>query len=147
MGTTTAEFIWLMKQIRQAVEKGLRSNPDLELGEHQVLYSYDNPRIHQGAQDDLEEIGISPLDRVPLPPYSPDMHKVIEHIHSNLGKALKRRLDEDSRICKPKHYAEVLQEEFYKMDTASIQSDIKSLKKTYNEIARRGGEWPHSCFR
>jgi len=95
--------------------------------------------------EDLEKLRIIPYDRWPLPVCSPDMHQTIEHVHSILSSNVKARLL--SSLCKPERYADVLEEESYKLSTTSIQLDVQSLKKTYREIVRLEGDWPLSKFR
>lgn len=57
-----------------------------------VMYSYDNPSIHKAAEEMLEKMGITQNERVRLPPYSPDMHKVIEHAHANVARIFQNHL-------------------------------------------------------
>ena len=49
-----------------------------------ILYSWDNDRIHVGA--DLATVGIADDMRLELPECSSDMHKVIEHVHGNIQR-------------------------------------------------------------
>ena len=74
-----------MEQIRQDAEAKLApflKAEGMDCGD--ILYSWDNDRIHVGA--DLATVGIADDMRLELPECSSDMHKVIEHVHGNIQR-------------------------------------------------------------
>ena len=76
-----------MEQIRQDAEAKLApflKAEGMDCGD--ILYSWDNDRIHVGA--DLATVGIADDMRLELPECSSDMHKVIEHVHGNIQREL-----------------------------------------------------------
>ena len=111
------------------------------------LFSFDNPPIHQKAMP--SRAGIKADQRVPLPPRSPDMHKVIEHCFGILSRAMNTKLLEDSSIKSIEQYKTEIESLFYSRITReSIQADVKSLVNTYTHIAGEGqGGWPPSDLR
>lgn len=114
----------------------------------QPIVSYDNPIIHKAATEQLETLGVSQKrDRAPLAEYSPDMHKVIEHLHSNLQKAFWLRLRGDARINTPPQYVDLLFECFYSLGKEAISRDVQSLIPTHQAIIEEEGGWPEKSFR
>lgn len=73
-----------MKAIQEAASE--RVAPLLVGNEQQQLvWSFDNDRVHQSALPMLREQGwLTNTKRAPLPPFSPDMHKVVEHCIARL---------------------------------------------------------------
>lgn len=154
-GPTALEFTEeVMKPTMEAANKLLRGNP--EFAEYfpegaSVLYSFDSARIHQSALSKDKEgksmLGAIGFDaeqhRVPLPPYSPDMHKVIEHAH---GRAVNKFQDWLYKTPGPftmKKYKKQFEKIFKECCTPSIVSaDVDSLKGLYNEIRRVQGQLP-----
>lgn len=136
-----------MKATKKKAEDGLYKYSSLFKGTRDILYSYDNPRIHESAADLLERAGISPADRVPLPPYSPDMHKVIEHAHSNLQQIFKQMIRDNSNIKTPVGYEYALRRAAKQLSKESIARDVQSLPETYKAIIKEGGKWPAKKFR
>jgi hypothetical protein len=131
------EFNQIMKKFREkAEERGNRLH--LQRGEH-WLYSWDNDKIHKGA--DLAQMGINKKHRFPLPELSSDMHKVVEHVHAWLDFHMQRWLLKQNRAtitidaCKQQ-----LEHLFYNVLTKeSIQKDVRSLAQTYEAIVLAGG--------
>jgi hypothetical protein len=127
--------------------------------------SYDNNKIQKNA--DLGQMGVLPEERVPLAPYMPDGHKVIEHVFArakyklveqvySLGSAADRITAAD---------AQQMVKDVISMVTtpAQIRADVDSLPLTYEVIARprgqlfqsrdgkwhrgTGGDWPPKIYR
>jgi hypothetical protein len=101
--------------------------------------SQDNSTAHTTAQ--LEQLGYWRAGYLlSLPALSPDMHKVVEHVHAYLTQAMtdwryacwprRPSLEE----CKAK-----LVELFFAYPVASVQADIESLPATYQAIIASGG--------
>lgn len=120
---------------------GTESNP------RAPLFSFDNPPIHQKAV--LARAGIKPEQRVPLPPRSPDMHKVIEHCFGILSRAMNTSLLCNSHIKSIGQYRAEIERLFYSCITPeSVQADVKSLSATYDCIAGSAqGGWPPAKLR
>lgn len=144
-GTTSEEFMGHMLGIQAATDSKWDMVPNKSEwhGRHDARYSFDNPSIHEKAVPELERLG---FERVPLPTYSPDMHKVIEHVHANIGREFRKKLIEDASI-KKEQYASILEEIFFNITQASIAKDVMSLPDTYEEIKRLQGNWPSYRFR
>lgn len=137
---TSDEFTEVMDKIKAAVESTENSRV-LKRGE-KWRYSYDNDKVHKGA--DLRVVGIQPADRFDLPPCSSDMHKAVEHIHAWLQGQMQKWLEEmeDGRLtadaCKQQ-----LEHLFYqRLKPSSIAGDVASLKDTYRAIIAAGGGYP-----
>ncbi len=104
-----------------------------------ILYSWDNDRIHVGA--DLATVGIADDMRLELPECSSDMHKVIEHVHGNIQREFdewlwgyttgKPTVDE----CKDK----VLEIFDHVVSSDSVKRDVYSLHRTYRAIINANG--------
>ena len=137
-GITSEEFTEVMGKIKAAAEAPDNSSK-LKRGER-WLYSYDNDKVHVGA--DLTKVGIMPALRFELPPCSSDMHKVVEHIHAWLQMKMQQWL-EDMEECSlnAEQCKKQLQKLFFKhLQKSSIAADVASLKDTYRAIiAARGG--------
>jgi hypothetical protein len=69
--TTREEFEDIMRELVSTAKIGL-----MRWG-LKPLFSWDNNKIQKTAN--LERMGLTAAERVSLPVYSPDMHKVIEH--------------------------------------------------------------------
>jgi len=134
-----------MGKMKAAVEAQEHSRV-LKRGER-WLYSYDNDKVHMGA--DLTEVGIMPGDRFALPPCSSDMHKVVEHTHAWLQGQMQKWLEdmEEHRLtadaCKLKlqHLVDS------KLKQSSIAADVASLKDTYRAIIAARGGYPPKKYR
>lgn len=85
--------------------------------------------------------------RVPLPPRSPDMHKVIEHIFGHLTTQMNASLAKDDQLKGVAKYKAELERLFHAYPTKSVKKDVLSLPKTYAEIVKVQGDWPPSKFR
>ncbi|KAG2428017.1 hypothetical protein HXX76_012003 [Chlamydomonas incerta] len=65
------------------------------------IYSWDNARIHRSVREgDWEEapFNITTADHTMLPPYSPDMHSVIELSHAQLMRHMTHFINERCRV-------------------------------------------------
>lgn len=103
------------------------------------LWSYDNATVHLNKTE-MAAVGITEANRLPLPPLSGDMHKVIEHVHARLIKAFKEEVVKLGRVCEPHEYMELLSSLFFKIITADqIARDVDSLKPLYAAIIKAQG--------
>lgn len=100
----------------------------------QPIFSLDNDPVHEGADAIVGPPGTA--SRVLLPPRSPDMHKVIEHIFNTVSYKLKHDVfpvyASDPVLCHspPEHFWDVIHEELNKITLDSIRADILSLHMT-----------------
>lgn len=112
-------------------------------GREKWLYSWDNDKIHKGA--DLEEVGIMKEDRFPLPELSSDMHKTVEHCHAWLDKSMQRWLEgkEEEQLTGQQGMDELVRLFEHELPLESIQRDVKSLKATYQAVVAAEGGYIH----
>ena len=109
----------------------------------QWLYSWDNDKIHQGA--DLTKVGITAADRFELPELSSDMHKVVEHVHAWLQLKMQEWLEgkEEAKITAQDCKDELTRLFEQELTAESIKRDVASLKATYQAVIdHRGGYIP-----
>lgn len=144
-GATSHEVEEIIKRIREKAEKP-ENKVHLARKEH-WLYSWDNDKIHRGA--DMRKMGILPEHRFPLPELSSEMHKVVEHVHAWLDHHMQLWLQKQNRkeldieACKQQ-----LEHQFYKvLPKESIQKDVQSLVQTYEAVVLAGGGHVTSEFR
>jgi hypothetical protein len=75
-GPTRAEFRAFVKAVKRKWK---------QLDKREAIWSWDNARIHgRVAEGEWEEMGITPEEFTNLPPYSPDLHNVIERSHARV---------------------------------------------------------------
>jgi hypothetical protein len=144
-GATSHEVNEIMKKIREAAEKP-QNMVHLARGEH-WLYSYDNDKIHRGA--DMGQMGILPEHRFPLPELSSEMHKVVEHVHAWLDYHMQLWLQKQNRKeLKIEACKQQLEHLFYNvLKKESIQKDVQSLVQTFEAVVLAGGHHVTSEFR
>jgi hypothetical protein len=105
-----------------------------------IMWSYDNASIHLN-QRMMGAIGMDKQDRLPLPPLSGDMHKVIEHVHPRLCEAMKLWVMQQGKVLKPQQYMDKMAEIFFKIiKPEQIANDCKSLPATYREVVKHQGK-------
>lgn len=142
-GPTRVEFVDLMGHISSESEslaaELLCARPDhplLVLGEE---WSYDNPSIHDA---DLSSLGITELNRYPLPPQSGDMHKVIEHVHAILCGAMSAWVARNPKVTKAADLRAKMRELFFEViNPTSVSADVASLPKLWRWIKDNGGKY------
>lgn len=123
----------------QVIEEQFKGD-ETKINEMQPIFSLDNAPVHC----DVEEIfGVG--SRVPLPPYSPDMHKVIEHVFNYVRQyVLVQRLPalaaDNVNTPQSRHFWPALVEEaLFTVTAESIREDISSLRDTYEYILKFKG--------
>lgn len=80
--------------------------------------------------------------RMPLPKYSPDCHKVIEHVFGQLSGQLRTAIVTDSdKLSTAPAIAEWLQQQFNQLAPGSIANDAAKLPDLYKWIANNDGFW------
>lgn len=117
-------------------------------GQAAPLWSFDNDTIHQNPQSH-STLKINKNNRVPLPPNSPDMHRVVERSIGRLKKAFQSWLFEHPSARSMQQYRTALKKMFHKNETADVVSaEVASLPDVYREIVSRrvNGGWPAKEF-
>lgn len=118
--------------------------------QQQIVWSFDNDRIHQGALPELQLRGISSSsNRAPLPPHSPDMHKVVEHCIGRLTSMVDAELADTEDVQQSVAYWKGRMEHFFfgSITADSIARDVGSLGDTYRAIQEVQGAWPAKTYR
>jgi hypothetical protein len=81
--------------------------------------------------------------RVPLPKYSPDCHRVIEHIFGQLSFKLHREMyRRGTQLTSTQAIAQYVVQQFYSLAAESMEKDAKGLPKLYDWIIEHQGAWP-----
>lgn len=109
------------------------------LHENMPVYSFDCWSGHNVAA----ELGIVEGDidaRAPLTPFSPDVHKVIEHVFNRVDHRFGQELWLGVDVDDINVYAECVTKILFSFDPETIRKDIKSLAATYRDIIRSHGE-------
>lgn len=134
-------------EVKPAAEKLVATHKSFK-GE--IIYSFDNDRAFTKAVPLLKERGIiTATNRAPLPPKSPDMHKVVEHCHGIIVAQFQQFLLRQKDLDKPmSFYTKALKKIFYTHITAkSVMADVKSLRATYKAIIAAKGGYPNKKYR
>lgn len=109
------------------------------------MYSFDNDRIHMNPGT-LASLKINYKNRFPLPPNSPDMHRVVEHCIGRLKTAFRKWLYAHPRARTIKQYQAALASLFYKRagvaGATAIRKDVNKLPALFKEIRAVKGGWP-----
>ena len=153
-GPTTEEVIKEVLMRIKALMDEYAKRPDLaavlELTGGKWRYSWDNDGIHKPIKP--EELD---MERIELPPYSPDLHCVVEHAVANTWKEFnkrKRRLPPNPTMPMLK---DCLVESFeVAADQLVIYGDTMRLPQIYRVVGTdkgepagdyegSGGDWPH----
>ena len=152
-----AEFVSMINNaFYPAVQEVVNKNPAIFRTGYKPIWSFDNARHHISALESglLEPAGVTKRTRARLPPYSSDMHKVVEHAIGNTVAAFHRRLRANSRVRTMEGYIAMLTAAFFEVNTADrISRDVSSLKGTYRVIAASRAEggveggWPPKQYR
>jgi hypothetical protein len=147
-GITRKEFFDVMKffvaMAHAFIAEHLRQHPNspLLLGDR---WSYDNPSIHDA---DLAQLGITELNRTPLPPQSGDMHKVIEHVHATLCDAMSEWVARNPKVYKAADLKRQFEQLFFKVITIDhVKKDIESLPDQWRAIKAAKGGWTSVKYR
>ena len=106
-------------------------------------WSFDNDRIHTNKER-LRFLRINGRNRVPLPPRSHDMHRVIEHCINALKAAFQQWLYTHPAPRSVAEYRAALEKIFFTQITAeSIAKDVRGLPALFRVIASKqfNGGW------
>jgi hypothetical protein len=108
----------------------------------EAKFSYDNNKIQATA--DLRRMGVGEGEKVPLAPYMPDGHKVIEHAVGNVKRAVQAMLYGEGWLDRRRDFTpsvaqELVKEAFKGLSKEGIREDIESLPSTYLVISAPRG--------
>jgi hypothetical protein len=147
-GPTKEEFRDFVKSCTTKLQE-LTGNPRFRAS--QVHWSWDNPTIHGSVADgDWKGLGITDRNFMAVPTYSPDMHKVIEHIHANVCRSLQRDINALRGKGTSKgltYFTDKLQGHFQAYQAESVEADVRSLAaETLREVISRKGDRPPAMY-
>lgn len=142
-GTTKAEFTAILASfVAEARQLRAKKGSGGEgAGEDTVWVSFDNPAIHTDVE--LPE-GVR---RVPLSPYSPDIHKVIEHVFGRIKPRLPEMCwDLTGGAKDPQPNLKVIRDAYVRLvrrhtEQETIAADVRGLVMTLRVIAAEKGEY------
>ncbi len=143
---TSEEFANCIKFFRGNAEVRVKAFPDqrkrfLHHGRVLMFWSWDGPNVHTGAK-----VGFLRL-RCP-PTYSPDIHKVIEHVHGFVKTEFHKRWSAFKGERTLPAAWELLETIHKEMITAEgIKKDCDSLPETWADIRRHEGGWAEKKLR
>lgn len=110
-----------------------------------ATWSFDNDRIHQNPIT-LARLKINSRNRFPLPPNSPDMHRVIERCVGRLKSTFRKWLYAHPAPRTDKQYQNALARIFYETPSvaspAVIKKDALTLPTLFKCIRLARGGWP-----
>lgn len=122
------------------------------------IWSLDNAPVHSKALEGWEDphgwrmkLGIRGVLRCP-PPYSPDLHQVIEHAHAitcdELYHRLAPKLQPGAEAVNVPQFWELLQASFYEKCTPDvIAGNVDWLPHVWEAVEEAKGGWPPAKFR
>lgn len=143
-GPTEAEFKSVVRGCINAwTEKGESVEP---------IFSWDNARIHGNVrEDDWASWGITTRTHTLLPPYSPDMHSVIELSHARVMDAMQKFMNDRVGIADDSLpvYTKKVEELFFEVITpAWAQATTHRLFiEVLPAILEAGGDYPPKQLR
>jgi hypothetical protein len=156
-GPTAEEFAKrVMKPTIYAAKNKLEDNPlwkdaFTEKGcAQRALYSFDGARIHESAaKEDINGRsllssfnGYTAALRVPLSPYSPDLHRVIEHTHARAVIKFQHWMYKNPKTHTIGQYKAVFQKQYEECCSAEvIAEDVAGLPELYNDVFHSDGHW------
>lgn len=132
-----------MVEFKAAIAAVLASDKWREaVGRGGAILSFDNDKIHQNRLT-LAFLKINAHNRFPLPPNSPDMHRVVERCVGRLKEAFQDWLYDHPAPRTAAEYQDELVKLFSKTQTASvIAGDVDNLPSLWPFILKAKGGWP-----
>lgn len=130
---TKEEFTDIMGLLVRQAREDLQRKCGLE-----PIFSYDNNSVQANAK--LAAMNLAEENKLELPPWSPDMHKVIEHVFAVLkGKVQARLLKLNPKCLTPAQARDLVEECFFEITTQGIRADIESMPITWHIISTEEG--------
>ena len=135
-GFTKDEFKALFKKIKDKVDAKLKKNP--KLFKVQPHYKIDMASWQHFTP---EELGIKKSLLLRSPPVGAELQKPVEHQISGAKRRFKRAYNDDPTIQEGSPEAVALfKREAKKINQKKVQSDVRSLKRTYQNVkSKKGG--------
>lgn len=144
-GPTREEFGDFLRDLLPEIQAFKAKNgwPAVLANQEPVL-SWDNNRIHDSPTKWAEVKQLYPFKLLGIPPYSPDIHSVIEHSHATLTSAFQKYVNQCPHTTKMQEYIDQLKVIFHQVITpASIQGDCQRLlTQVLPWIISSGGTYP-----
>ena len=122
-----------------------------------IIYSFDGAGIHEASLNKKKGNGVSlagayqfdeETQRAPLPPYSGDMHRVIEHSHGIAAIAFKKWLYRQPAARTTEDYKQAFERVYRECITAAVvAADVETLPELYQWIWEHDGAVPPSRLR
>lgn len=123
----------------QNIVKALRA---LGVRKRDMFFSWDNAH-NNGAAADLVTHGIPAGNKLPLPPYSPDIHRVVEHCIHQMKAALDADMLGIAGTGLPENPEQTMQllvrRAFKQLTPAAIDKDVSGLPLAYKLVAGAKG--------
>ena len=113
--------------------------------QYKPIFSFDNAPIHTIAGNATPPTWWT--SRALLPPHSPDMHKVIEHVFARMKPKFRTWLYHHPALRTIEEYMAQVEQLFWEnaevAGKEAIHGDVASLPATYAKVVEhRGGEIP-----
>lgn len=120
-----------------------------------VLFSFDNASIHESAMEWradrsglMQMMGFKREQRIPLSPYSPDLHRTIERAHARATTAFHKYLYANPSVNTISEYKFHFERIFKDVNNAAvIAADVSTLPELYHWVHAHNGEWPPAAMR
>lgn len=133
-GETAEEFLDIMTLVEEKVQVLQEGFP--EWAESGAEYAFDNAAFHTRAN--LSSIGV---ERLVVPPRSPDIMKVIEHSFHPVKAAFRKAFSRKKGVRSVKQAMQLLEQVVQSCVTAAaIRDDCSTITATLQSIIKNGGE-------
>ena len=102
-----------------------------------ALYSWDNACCHKAAHLPFVEGA-----RLEVPPRSPDIHKVVEHVFHPVKAGFRQAFGRKQKVTSVKKAMKLLEQVVEEcVDAESIRRDCSTIQATLQSIIKNGGDW------
>lgn len=117
----------------------IRALERLNKPRHRQLLCWDNARPN-ATEAELAVLGLLPQQRLLLPAYSPDMHRVIEHQMGVMKGELQKATLARDVLHTPETLQALVRDTFSRLDRAAIAKDVASLHLAWEVVAGAKGQ-------
>lgn len=142
-GLTLSEF----KARFAAIKRALTAKWKEQLGDSAPapIFIWDNGRFHT---DDPAAVGLRPQELLPIPPYSPDINKVVEHAHKSVKERFHNIWDAFPSLKKRVDAETILRKLWKELDfQEAVEKDALTLPATFAAIIESKGDHVARKFR
>ena len=146
-GCTNQEWSNVMATFKEVIAAARTSTTWLAGGGGacREIYSFDNDRIHQNVET-LSSLQINDRNRYPLPPNSPDMHRVVERCIARLKGAFSTWFYQHPGQRSMAQYRAELERLFFHDTSVAtpkiISAEVDELPTLFPLIITAQGGWP-----